>query len=203
MTPRFLAERARGALVWLPELGVGWLPVEARPYDAAYFDKYRRMAETDMGREITRRRVEFVRRHHPGPVLDVGIGCGSFVEAHGAAVGADINPAGEAWLVERGLRWSGGPVEAATFWDSLEHIHEPAQILGAVGRWVFVSVPLVPDPARLTSWKHFRRDEHCWYFTAAGLERFMAWHGFRPVYRQDFEVELGREDIGTFAFERV
>ncbi len=198
-----LADRAPEALRWLPELGIGYLPVVAQPYDSAYFLKYQAMAGTPMGREITRRRVELVRRVHAGPVLDVGIGCGSFIEAHGHAVGADVNPAGLAWLRERGLEWDGGPVEAATFWDSLEHIHEPGDLLGKVARWVFVSVPLVPDVARITTWKHFRRDEHCWYFTAEGLLCFMRWHGFELRHRDDFETRLGREDIGTFIFERI
>jgi hypothetical protein len=199
---RAFSERAAGALVWLPEHGVGYLPVEAAPYDQAYFDKYVAMARTPQGVAITKARVELVRAYHDGQVLDVGIGCGAFIEAHGNAVGTDINPAAVAWLAANGHAWNGGPVRAGCFWDALEHIPEPAHLLGLIERWVFVSVPLVQDISKVMSWRHYRPDEHCWYFTSDGLCRFMSWHGFECVHSNNMETALGRLDIGSFVFER-
>lgn len=194
---------SEAGLVWLPELGIGYYPVTEAPYDAAYFAKYQAYANTELGRAITQARVELVKRYHEGEVLDVGIGSGAFVEAHGAAHGFDINPAGKAWLDARWSAWDGEPVAAVTFWDSLEHIADPAPLLAVAERWAFVSAPIVQDVNAIATWKHFRRDEHCWYFTADGLVRFMHAHGFEFVARDDFETRLGREDIGTFVFERT
>ncbi|MXF29030.1 hypothetical protein FQ043_24860, partial [Escherichia coli] len=72
------------------------------PYDAAYFARYQQMAATPMGQALTRARIQLVARHWSGPVLDVGIGAGQFVEARPQTQGYDVNPAGIAWLKQRG-----------------------------------------------------------------------------------------------------
>lgn len=41
------------------------------------------------------------------------------------------------------------------------------------------------------------------YFTDHGLVAWMAGYGFRHVERSDQETRLGREDIGTYVFERA
>lgn len=185
--------------------GVGYLPVRAAPYDGAYFEKYRGYSETDFGRRLNDARLAFVWRYWHGPLVDVGIGCGQFVASHPTAAGFDVNPAGIEWLRERGrfLDPYVDPVDVATFWDSLEHIADPAPLLANVRRFVFVSLPIFDDLAHVLRSKHFRPDEHCWYFTAPGFVAFMAAHGFRCLERNRIESELGREDIDSFAFERV
>lgn len=187
------------------DAGVGFLPVSESPYDAAYFDKYRRYADTEMGRAITQARVDLVRRHMGGgTVCDVGIGCGAFVEAAQCA-GYDINPAGVAWLNERAAYRDpyAQDFDALTFWDALEHIPDVALMLTNARRWVFASLPIVPgDGPPNVGWKHWRKDEHCWYFTAAGFIRWMSGHGFDLVEANRAETALGREDIMSFALER-
>ena len=199
------AQWARDGLVWLPERGMGWLNVTEAPYDAAYFDKYRAYADTEMGRAITATRVALVRRHAPRDrVCDVGIGCGSFVEAMDCE-GFDVNPAGVRWLNDR-LRFCDPreqTVDAATFWDVLEHIAQPAAILDNVRKWVFVSLPIVPgDGPPPLDWKHLRRDEHCLYWTRAGLIAWMGEHGFECIEHNTAESLLGRDDAHTFVFRR-
>lgn len=189
--------------------GVGFLPIEAAPaevYDADYFAKYVGYADTDQGRAITAARVEMVRRHAGDVSLcDVGIGCGSFVEAWPRAVGFDVNAVGIAWLKERGLYrdpWV-EQFDALTFWDALEHIADPAPLLANASEWVFVSVPVVPGNGPPSpDWKHYRPTEHCWYWTHEGLICWMEEHGFRCVEHNEMESELGREDIGSFCFHR-
>lgn len=197
-------------LVWAPQ-GMGALCTTNPPYDSAYFEKYRRYTLTAMGRAITAARIDLVRRHAGGAahVVDVGIGCGDFIMARGGWTwGYDVNPRGEAWLRENG-RWL-NPYErpsmlgAVTMWDVLEHIAVPHRLLDLVKRWVFLSLPIVPgsEPPS-TSWKHYKPEEHCWYWTESGLVLWMAAHGFVCREMNRVETELGREDIGTFAFERA
>ena len=203
---RFGALRAQ-ALQWLPELGIGWYPVTEAPYDAAYWERYRLMDETPAGARLTADRCAWVRQHagpEPGVVCDVGIGGGRFVQEFGAR-GCDVNPSALAWLEQCGrlhdLRGEGADV--ATFWDSLEHIHDPVPLLAGVRRWVFTSLPIFSGPDHVLRSKHYRRDEHCWYFTREGLALFMGLLGFELRGVSVMEQNAGREDIGTFAFERV
>jgi hypothetical protein len=202
----YFRERVDGNLVWLPELGVGYYPVQESPYDAAYFEKYQSYAQTEMGRKLTQARVDLVRRHWWGLVLDVGIGSGSFVEACShPAYGFDVNPAAVEWLSSRDL-WMdpyASQVPCMTFWDSLEHIHNPQPILANIAHMAFVSLPIFTGSEHILRSKHFRKDEHCWYWTRSGFLRFMADNGFEVVERNAMEQELGREDIETFAFRRV
>lgn len=204
---------AADAFTWLPEQGMGRLHVHQAPYDQAYFQKYEGYAATPMGEAITRSRLELVHRFHPhGELVDVGIGCGDFVQARngrpwGRTWGYDVNPEGIRWLNERQLFLSPyhGVVEAVSLWDVLEHIPEPAALLANVRSWVFTSVPLVPGDwgPPPPDWKHLRRDEHCWYWNRRGLVAWFRAQGFELAEENRLETLLGREDVGTFAFRRA
>lgn len=208
MKDRLFQRWAEDGLVWLPERGMGYYPVTEAPYDADYWQKYVVYAETPMGSRLNEVRVEVVDRlaGRDAVVLDVGIGCGSFVEARpGITYGHDINPVGVRWLKARGLYLDPRDVEvdAMTFWDVLEHIHDPGPVLANIRQWAFVSLPIVPgDGPPPLDWRHFRRDEHCWYWTRAGFLDWMAEHGFECVEHGTPESLAGREDIETFAFRR-
>lgn len=202
----------REGLVWLPERGMGFYPItNGDVYNEAYFRKYQGYAVTDLGRALTRARVELVERHAPGVhLVDVGIGCGQFVSQRlnrpltGMTYGFDVCPNGVTWLKEQNLWWDPykKEIEAASFWDSLEHIPDAAQILVNVTRWVFCSLPLFTGPDHVLRSKHFRTDEHCWYWTRDGLIAWMAEQGFRCLEHNTMESLLGREDIHTFVFRR-
>lgn len=198
-----LRDWAARDLVWLEDAGVGYYPVSAMPYTAEYFAKYEAYASTSLGRALTDARLSLVRSHWGGDLVDIGIGCGQFVEA-ARCYGYDINPAGVAWLRARGRYWNPyyQEVPAACFWDSFEHIHDPTEILANVERWVFLSLPIFEDLAHVLRSKHYRKDEHCLYFRRDGLVRFMAACGFECVEHSRIESELGREDIESFAFRR-
>lgn len=198
-------EWASRDLTWLADAGVGFFPVRGAVYDRAYFDKYVAYSQTELGRELTAARVAMVARHWSGgELVDVGIGCGHFIEAWPGARGYDVNPAAVAWLRQRG-RYANPyheRVEAACFWDSFEHIHDPSEILANVTRRVFMALPIFSGLEHVRRSKHFRKDEHCWYFTRAGLLCFMAALGWQCVERNAVETDLGREDIESFAFVR-
>ena len=196
------SELAFEKLQWLPELGIGYFPVTESPYDQAYFDKYASYEGTVIEKALNEARVRFVKQHYSGWVVDIGLGSGTFVKAHGKAYGYDINPAGVQWLKERNLYVEPRNIVAATFWDSFEHIENPADILDAVSDWAFMSIPLFDCHTHVMRSKHYRKDEHFWYFTYNGICKFMELHGFEFVDFSRMETEVGREDIGTFAFKR-
>lgn len=190
-------------LQWLPDLGIGWYPVTAQPYDANYWEDYRARDASPQGARLTELRRNLVDSYWDDAVVDVGIGGGRFVLEQPNAMGYDINPHAVAWLQERGA-WhdpSLARIGAATFWDSLEHIHDPGPILRNVGRFVFTSLPIFTGIGHVRRSKHFKTDEHCWYFTRNGIVCFMSRYGFELVY-EDRREEFCREDIGTFVFRR-
>lgn len=194
-------------MFWDDVLGIGYYPVDPdeAPYDASYFKKYQGYTDTDLGRAINEYRLGVVRGFVDDlPVLDVGIGCGQFVSARGGQTfGFDVNPEGLRWLFERGLyRSITEPIECMTFWDSLEHISHPRKIIANASRFVMMSIPIFSDAAHAQGSKHFRPDEHYWYFTNRGLRWFMQAAGFECIYQGDEESRMGREDIWTYVFRR-
>jgi hypothetical protein len=178
------------------------------PYDQDYFDRFDRDARTELGRSLMRARVNFVEQHYRGTLIDVGIGSGAFVELRSRrrmTYGYDVNPAGIRWLEERMLLVDPYLVafDAMTLWDVLEHIEDFEPLLANVRDWLFLSLPIFRDAEHALRSKHFRPDEHCWFFSRDGLVTAMRLEGFALVTESAIETELGREDIGTFAFRRV
>ncbi|MBS3892307.1 methyltransferase domain-containing protein [Serratia marcescens] len=202
---KMFSEQLKAGLIFLPELGIGYYPVpQDRPYDDDYFARYQQMADTPMGRALTQARVALVKRHHRGQVLDVGIGAGQFVAARPQTLGYDVNPAGVDWLRLR-ARWAdlyAGTFPALTFWDSLEHIDNPEIAVARAEAWVFVSIPIFANGEAILCSKHFRKDEHLWYFTHDGLLKWFGEQGFTCAEVNDDESLLGREGIRSYAFRR-
>jgi hypothetical protein len=199
-------------LTWWPDRGMGFYPVDPadEPYDAEYFERYRGYEQTEMGQRITAERVALVDTYTRGLVLDVGIGSGHFVDVRTrcrrVTFGYDVNPAGVEWLKRRGLfldPCESLSVPAVTLWDVLEHLPEPAELLKRVSGYVFACLPIFRDREHALSSKHFRPDEHRWYWTRPGLIRWMEGLGFELRAELWTEIELGREDIETFAFRRA
>lgn len=193
-----------GRLQWYPELGLGYFPVQAQPYDAGYWQRYRELDKTECGDVLTRLRKGFVERHYSGTLIDIGIGGGKFVSERENTYGFDINPLAVEWLEIQGAYWDPYklPCDAASFWDSLEHIHRPDLLLQNVRKWAFVSVPIFESCEAVMASKHFRKDEHCWYFTPSGLIGFMGKLGFDMKSASTMEQAAGREGIATYAFRR-
>lgn len=191
-------------LKWCESAGMGFYPVTESPYDDAYFDKYVEMANTEMGVELTHARLAFVNKYAPtAPIVDIGVGSGQFMDAAGA-LGYDVNPTAVRMLIKKHafLNPYSTFIKCATFWDSLEHIPDIDRILKHVTDYIFVSLPIFDDLDHVLRSKHFRPDEHCWYFTKSGFERFIAAHGFTVLEYSTIETEIGREGIGTFVCKR-
>ena len=176
-------------------------------YDQAYFQNYVARDNTKTGADLTRGRRMFVESVVPtwaqADMVDVGIGGGRFVrEAN--CLGTDINHDAIDWLKNEGRYFDleRGHISIATFWDSLEHIHDARRLLFNVTDYVFVSTPIYKDMADVLRSKHYKPGEHVYYWTRKGMERYMLWHGFEIVARSDFEQHAGRESIESFAFKR-
>lgn len=195
------------SLIWSETDGRGFYPVRLdQQYDQAYWDRYVSMTDTEVGRKLNAARAALVNKHiGMSHIVDIGIGSGGFIAARpGPTSGYDVNIAGIRWLLARGLWFDPyfkNPENAAC-WDSLEHVRYPDDLVRRVDGFLFVSIPIFTDRAHVLRSKHFRPDEHFHYFTEDGFVMYMRLQGFGCLERNRMEVELGREDIGTFVFRR-
>jgi len=189
-------------LLWSLD-GYGYRHIEAFVYDDSYFEKYVGYSHTPLGVELTTSRLAFLIEngvHRDDHVTDVGIGSGDFIASRPQTTGYDVNPKAKEWLKARDVyRVFNNCAETLTFWDSLEHIEDPSKWLHFAKR-VFISTPIYQDQAHVLRSKHYRPDEHCWYFTHEGLINFMQRAGFELVAHDQRETDLGREDIGSYFF---
>lgn len=215
-------------LVWMEPVGIGFFDCDAHNaalgaghvYDDDYFANYQGLAESPIAKALNDYRAGMVTRHAPvGGVhgqsqcslLDVGIGDGAFLrrvdefKAWLEPFGCDVNPAGVAWLVERG-QLSGfeepASFDMVTFWDSLEHIRDPRPALAAARHVAIVSLPVFTSAEHAIASKHFKPREHFWYFTRHGFCQFADREGFDVVDVLATESALGREEIETFVLKR-
>jgi hypothetical protein len=139
-------------------------------------------------------------------VVDIGIGSGHFIESRKVSTfGYDVNPVAIRWLLERDLWWDpyARDPDAITCWDSLEHLARPETLVRCVKNMIFISIPIFLDPDHVIRSKHYKPNEHFWYFTRDGLTEWMRRYGFSLVEENHMETNLGREDIGTFVFKRI
>jgi hypothetical protein len=175
-------------------------------YGADYLAKCAAKSEGGIADELNAARVDFVAKHYgTGRLCDIGIGAGDFIRARPNTWGHDINPVAVKWLDEEGLLAKFlCEFGAYTFWDVLEHVPEPAQYLSQVQlqAFVFVSIPVFHDVRRVRESKHYRPGEHLYHWTAGGFVGWMIEQGFRLLEMSDFESQLGRDSIASFAFKR-
>jgi hypothetical protein len=179
------------------------------PYDRPYFEKYILYEKTPMGRTLNRARVDAVKPWAERlKIIDVGIGCGTFIKyALGSDLdicGYDINPCAIHWLHKRRLfenpYCTTSRIMCYTFWDSLEHIPDPQKLFEKieVGSFVFASLPIFENLDDVTKSRHYRPDEHYYYFTTLGFIGWMLKYNFVLKKLYNFEIECGRCEIKTF-----
>lgn len=168
------------------------LTVTAR-YDPAYLrERYSAIDRNVRLLSIKRLRVleAFSSR---GRLLDFGCGTGRFVEAakwHGwDASGCDVID-GPGRLPPEECADRGWDV--VTFFDSLEHLPDPAGTVKALGaEAVMVSVPNCAMPTNeewfMNTYKHRRPGEHLYHFSQDGLIGFFRQLGYQCVMISCFE----------------
>jgi len=206
------------SLAWFPEENIGFFPVdeywkvnnltEDSVYNSDYFDKY--VGYEEKGKNLNTGRVRWVEQVlcGTGHVLDVGIGSGTFVASNTRYFGYDVNPAGITWLRNKNkyvdmYKPLPKKIIAYTFWDSLEHIKDIDSVLKSSPNYIFVSIPIFENVDAILKSKHYRKDEHFWYFTEKGFVDLLKQYGYGLVDTSNFETEFGRESIKSFAFVKL
>lgn len=194
-------------MTWWDGKGFGFYPVSPQGvYGKEYFDRYVLQSKSSIGASLTRARIDLVEKYAGSdPIVDIGIGSGQFIQARGLnTFGYDVNPIAIRWLLDKGLWFDPyfiNPQHAST-WDSLEHMRVPSEFVGRIREILFISIPIFIDADHAMRSKHFRPDEHYWYFTRDGLVTWMGHQGFRLLEENKMETKIGREDIGSFVFKR-
>lgn len=199
-------------LIWWPHKGYGvHLPDENTvvSYDDAYLDKCKDREETEVGKKLVDLRGELTHKHlWLSEVVDVGVGAMSFIKQRASVQlktrGYDINPFIVGVLKDAGLFVDvmTTQVDNVTCWDSLEHMLSPEAMLKNVRKKVLMSIPIFDSAEHVVRSKHYKPGEHIWYFTEAGLLRWMREQGFGLIERNRDEERYGREGIGTYVFAR-
>ena len=193
------------------EIGQWFFPVKEFPYDENYIKKYEGYAQTKMGKEITKLRIELIKSYNDNPEtnLDVGVGSGDIVNAI-KCFGYDVNPHMIYKLSKQGQfknLYTDDLTEINTisFFDSFEHIEDIDKVLEVCkGKIIIISLPIFKGKTikELKEWKHYREDEHYHYFTPRGFVNYIERKGFILLEISEDEEELGREDIRTFVIQR-
>lgn len=210
-----IMKAAAPRLIWFQEDGVGYLAGDPTGiYDADYFDQYARLDGSPIARALNQFRVSLVLRHaYPGchRLLDIGIGDGAFLRGMMAAGwcragelrGTDINPVAIDYLKTRG-QW--GELEEGadivTLWDAIEHFPDPRMALRPAAKVAMVSLPIFEGVEHVLASRHFKPDEHLWYWTRAGFIAFADRQGFEVVDILATETAIGRDGIETFVLRR-
>lgn len=197
--------------VWDKEKRVGFYLVKETWYDDLYYEGNVQNSRSPIARALNNFRARIINKYVKGKVLDFGAGCGTLFAHRANMVGFDICPKSIAMLKERGLFYDyyrndldEDKIEGVAFFDVLEHIRDPKSVLSHVnGQHIFASVPIFKNKTHALGSKHFKINEHYWYFTDFSFVALIESCGFELLERTNEETEIGREDIGTYVFHRA
>lgn len=199
-------EAIESNLIWLPELGWGYFPVKSFVYDQRYLNHYLELEQGQVSDALNKMRVDLVRKYiGEDELVDIGIGSGVFIKKRGHdTFGFDVNPLAIARLVNDGIFRDPyiSSVKNIACWDTLEHIPKPSLLIRQVRNYIFVSIPLFQDLPHLLASKHLKKNEHFYYFTEDGIQRWFQLYGFAMIEKNEQEQTVGREDIFTLVFKR-
>lgn len=180
-------------------------------YGEKYFETYNNRENTEIANKLNQFRTTISQKFCKKCIVDIGIGSGEFIKKSKLKVfGYDINPLGIEWLKERGLFVDPynsripREIEGWTLWDTLEHIPNPQNLFKKVkeGQYLFVSLPILSNILEIRKNKHYKPNEHLYYFTVKGLIGYMNDSGFSFIEKTDAETKAGRESILSFVFRR-
>lgn len=184
-------------------------------YDEAYFQKYKSYEGSETEIKLNKGRCDFLKSNfnfdsNSRRLLDIGAGCGTFVEKAKSigfdAKGFDVNESTVQYLKSKNLYDDDiGSSDIVTFWDSLEHIEDPSSVLNKISSSsiVLIAIPVFEDVKKIRESKHYRPGEHLYYWTETGFVDWMEKNGFKLLQKSNHEIEAGRESIGSFSFIKL
>lgn len=178
-------------------------------YGKDYFQHYVELEDTAVAVKLNKGRVTLSHKYCSS-LLDIGVGSGEFIKKSTAKMyGYDVNQVAINWLKEANL-WLDPyenikDVEGITLWDTLEHIPQPSRLLKLLqtGQYVFVSLPVFADLTKVRFSKHYKPNEHYYYWSINGLISYMKHLSYRLIEISDHESLAGRQDIIAFVFRRA
>ena len=192
------------------ERGVAWQKsMEKRvPYDLSYFNKCASYDGSNIANAINKGRIDLVDKYvgKKATVLDVGIGSGEFIRSRpGPTFGTDINPIAIKWLKNRDKysdTWE--KFSAFTFWDVIEHVESPQNYFRAIPKdaYLFTSLPIFDKLEDIKNSKHYRPNEHLYYWTNDGFINWMKEYRFDCLETTYYEQMAGRSKINSYAFKK-
>lgn len=186
-------------------------------YTEEYFNHFKSLENTESAYKINMGRHKLIDEYYDSNnIVDIGIGSGDFIRTAGnlTIYGYDISGKSRQYLLDNGrffdIHSKRAPydrISIFTFWDSLEHIEFKNQGVllkrMAIGTYIFVSMPIMTDIMKIKGSKHYKPNEHIYYFTMTGFQDYMSKFGFMCMKIQDFEIKAGREDVYTFVFNKT
>ncbi len=179
-------------------------------YDNNYFEHYVVLEDTEISKRINAVRTSITEKHVKC-LIDVGIGSGEFIKkSQCKTYGFDINQKGITWLKERNkfvdIYNEAIPkdVQGWTFWDCLEHVPEHSKIFNLLQKdqYLFLSLPYFENLDKIRESKHYKPNEHYYYFTQHGLIDYMKDCGFELVEYNCNETKAGRSNIIACCFKK-
>lgn len=132
----------------------------------------------------------------PNSILDVGYGSGNFLKTCKLNIehcyGNDITgyelPPGVEFVEDITKEY----YDVICFFDSLEHFVDISFVKDLKCKYIYISVPechYINDEWFL-NWKHFRPNEHIYYFDRFSLTNFMREHGFHLIAFSNIEDSI-------------
>lgn len=200
------------------ELGVAHQIGDIAPicYGKEYWEKYKGYEGSEISDRINSARVKLTEKYlldkpFKKGILDIGIGSGAFIERSVIPTfGYDINPYAVEWLKDRRLfidpfDYCLNGFVGITLFDVFEHMIDPDLLLSRIGSgtYLFISIPIFDNLLKIHQSKHYRPNEHFWYFTAEGLCKWMKNWSFNILEISDAETRAGRDSILSFVFQKA
>lgn len=195
------------SFLYFNDFGIGYLepdPNHEEIYTEQYFLDYVPKAQSTIGMLLNTSRSVYtmISTETSKSVCDIGIGCGNFIELYDC-VGTDVNPYAIDYLkgIGRLANLEEG-YDYFTMWDVIEHIDDPRELFKNVRNGIVLSTPIYTDREDMLTSKHYKPNEHLWYFTDMGIKVYMKMLGFYCVSQNMDETQIGRHSIGSYFFKR-
>jgi hypothetical protein len=195
--------------------GIGFLntPRKENMYGRQQWQQAQSFENDALYRALTRHRIGVVAetisfRRKPSNCLDVGIDAGYFMRELKRLTsiqceGMDINPFAIDWLQKNKLMSSRERYDVVTFWGSLDHIKDPANLLAQYAPgYVVVSLPLYQSKEQAVRSPYYK-PEHYWFFSRLGLMDWMKKQGYSVIKISNEEhTRFNQMDVSEFVFAR-